>query len=173
MVPQEEPPSPYVAGILDDRDAVVAHRPWSTLLLLAHAVVTAAGAAGLVVAIVLAATAMRPPADPDAIHEPYGLVIGALLGVAGLVAVGLGAGLWVAAAAARRSADAGSSGSLRVLAIVALVLAGVVAAALVTAGGLLGLPLALVVCGPYAACAVRLLRATSTAPDRWPGALAR
>lgn len=173
MVPHEEPPSPYVPGSVDDGDLVVAHRPWSTLLLAAHILGTAAGAVGLVVAVVLAATSMVPPPEPDAITEPYGLVIGAVLGVAGLVGVGVGVGLWVATVAARRSADAGSSSSLRVLAIVALVLAGVVAAVLVTAGGLLGLPPALVVCGPYAACAVRLLRATSTAPDRWPGALAR
>ena len=173
MVPHEELPSPYGVGIIDERDLVVAHRPWSTLLLAAHIVGTAAGAAGLVVAVVLAAASMVPPPEPDAISEPYGLVIGAVLGVAGLVGVGVGAGLWVATVAARRSADAGSSNSLRVLSIIALVLAGVLAAALVTAGGVRGVPLAFVVCGPYAACAVRLLRVTSTAPDRWPGALAR
>lgn len=173
MVPHEEPPGPYAAGVLDDRSAGVAHRPWSTLLLAAHVVGTAAGAVGLVVAVVLAAMAIRPPADPDAINEPYGLVVGAVLGVAGLVAVGVGVGLWVATVAARRSADAGSSSSLRVLSIVALALVAAIAGVLVTVGGLPGALPAVVVCGPYAACAVRLLRVTSTAPDRWPGALAR
>ena len=100
--------------------APVAHRPWSTLLLALGVAGGVPGVAGVVLGIVwLIAEGASTAESPDA----YGVVLGPVLALVGLVGVCTAVGFTVATARGRRYADAGSPGLLRGSAIAAIPLA--------------------------------------------------
>lgn len=137
----------------------VPHRPWSTVFLVAHAVVgglglLAVGGAALVVGLTLL---NQPGPGYEGINEPYGLVIGAVLVVVGVPLAVAQAVLVVLATSGRRAADAGRTGQLTGVAVASLGLAALGLMVWVTAGGLAGLVAGVPVFGVYAVPGVGLL----------------
>jgi hypothetical protein len=63
----------------------VPHRPWSTVFLVAHAVVGVLGLLAIGGAVLAVGLTLlnQPGPDYEGIDEPYGLVIGAVLAVVG------------------------------------------------------------------------------------------
>ena len=137
----------------------VPHRPWSTLFLVVHAVVGAVGVLALAGAALAVGNdlAYRPGPGDTGIDEPYGLVVGAVLGVVGLPTVIVSALLIVLATRGRRAADAGAPGLLTGTAVTSLVVAGLGLMGSIAFGGLYGLATGVPLFGVYATPGIAVL----------------
>lgn len=148
---------------LTDGGPPVRHRPWSTVLLVVHVVGLVVGVGAVVGGVAIAVAAGTQTPDPtDGIYEPWGLVIGGVLAVLGVVALLAAGALTALTAWGRRAADTGRPGPLRGLAIAVVVLAGLGWAGSLAAGDLLSLMVWSVLGGLYALLGFLVLRATGS-----------
>lgn len=163
------PPGPHAPGH-PPADAPAAHlraprhRPWSTVVLVVHALGTALGVVltGGGVALVVAGAAPRPPSD--GIYEPWEIFFGGLLVIVGLAVLVVSVVLTVVTARGRRAADRGRAGLLTGAAIAVISLGGLGVLGSLTAGDplavvTLALPPAL-----YALLGMALLRRLRSNP---------
>ena len=147
------PPGVTVAG------SPVPHRPWSTVLLVFHALGLAAGVVAVGCGVALIAEAFRnPPSDSRPGYEPWGFAFGVAFAVIGAVLIVATVVLTVVTVKARRAADQGRTGVLQGLAITVVTLA-VIGALNSLAGGVRWFLVGLVLCGIYALPGVFILRA--------------
>lgn len=141
----------------------VTHRPWSTVLLVVHALGVVLGslaALGGVVIFVVTATA-APPTD-DGINEPWGLVIGGVMAVVGGLMLAASIPLSVLSVRGRRAADEGRPGTLHGVAIAAVALGGVGLLGQLSTGDPILSLFGLLFWGLYVLLGIAVLRATRT-----------
>lgn len=142
-------------GASPDADLPLRHRPWSTLLFAVNALPLVLGVLAFVGGVILVAVGLVPR-HTEGPHEPYGLVIGAFLIVAGLIGAAVSGVLVALSVKGQRAADSGRPGLLTGAAVtsVALAAAGVLST---VPAGLPGSLFGLVLFGAYAAPGVGLL----------------
>jgi len=146
----EHPPGVTGGGSL------VPHRPWSTVLLVVHALGVPAGVAVVVYSVVMVVAAYAPPDPEDGINEPWGLVIGPVLAAFGVGVIVAAVVLTMLTVHGRRAADQGRPGWLHGLAITAVVFAAMGA----VGSFVFAVPVGLVLCGIWELTGVLVVRST-------------
>lgn len=143
----------------------VQHRPWSTLLLVAHTCATVAGAVVLGFGVLVLALSSGASASDS---ENWGGIIGMILTVVGLVVGIPGAVLTKLTVSGRREAERGRPGTLRTVATAAIVIAALCAFLMSTGGLTSAFAVGLVFCALYALPAVFVLQVTHAGSEPPP-----
>lgn len=145
---------------------LVPHRPWSTVLLVVHALGVVIGSLVALGGVVIFAVAAGATPPDDGIYEPWGLVIGAVMAVVAVVMLGASIPLTVLSVRGRRDADRGRPGMLHGVAIAAVVIGGVGALGQLLTGEPVISLFGLLLWGLYALLGFQVLRSTRQSPRR-------